>query len=116
VTLRSPALALALLLGGCGDGRTPVVVYSPHGATQLTLLEQAFEAAHPDIDVRWLDMGSQDVLERLRSERANPQADVWFGGPATIFDRGVQDSLLASYRPTWADAVEHAAVGPGAGA
>jgi len=32
----------------------------------------------------------------------NPQADVWFGGPATIFDRGIQDSLLIRYRPAWA--------------
>jgi iron(III) transport system substrate-binding protein len=71
----------------------------------LTLLEHAFERLHPDIDVRWLDMGSQEILDRLRFERVNPQADVWFGGPATIFDRGVRDSVLAPYRPLWADRV-----------
>ena len=26
----------------------------------------------PDIDVRWLDMGSQEILDRLRFERVNP--------------------------------------------
>jgi iron(III) transport system substrate-binding protein len=87
------------------DHRTPVVLYSPHGRDQLTLLERAFERRHPDIDVRWLDMGSQEILDRLRFERVNPQADVWFGGPATIFDRGVKDSLLVPYRPVWADHV-----------
>src|SRR4051812_5118981 len=87
------------------DHRTPVVLYSPHGRDQLTLLERAFERRRPDIDVRWLDMGSQEILDRLRFERVNPQADVWFGGPATIFDRGVKDSLLAPYRPVWADHV-----------
>jgi iron(III) transport system substrate-binding protein len=92
------------------DGRTPVVLYSPHGRDQLTLLEHAFERHRPDIDVRWLDMGSQEVLDRLRFERVNPQADVWFGGPATIFDRGVRDSVLSPYRPAWA---EH--VPPGSG-
>jgi iron(III) transport system substrate-binding protein len=46
-------------------------------------------------------MGSQEILDRLRFERVNPQADVWFGGPSTIFDRGVHDSLLAQYRPVW---------------
>ena len=102
------ALALA-----CGNGdRIPVVIYSPHGGDQLRLLEGRFEAANPDLDVQWLDMGSQDVLERLRFERVNPQADVWFGGPSTIFDRGVKDSLLQPYRPAWADAVAHAARGP----
>ena len=112
---RSRSLALLLAAGiGCGGGgRTPVVLYSPHGPDQLGLLEKAFEAEHPEIDIRWLDMGSQEVLDRLRSERANPQADVWFGGPTTIFDRGVADSLLAPYRPVWAAQVGPRGVGPG---
>ena len=74
------------------DRRTPLVLYSPHGRDQLSLLEHAFEQHRPDVDVRWLDMGSQEILDRLRFERVNPQADVWFGGPSTIFDRGVHDS------------------------
>ena len=110
----SRSLAVALLALGCGegDGRTPLVLYSPHGPDQLGALEKAFEARNPDIDVRWLDMGSQDVFDRVRSERANPQADVWFGGPTTIFDRGVADSLLQPYRPDWAARVGPRGVGP----
>ncbi|MEO7986275.1 MAG: extracellular solute-binding protein [Gemmatimonadales bacterium] len=108
------ALVSLPLLSGChGDGRIPVVLYSPHGRDQLLLLEHAFEATHPGIDVRWLDMGSQEILDRLRFERVNPQADVWFGGPTTIFDRGIRDSLLAPYRPVWAVHVGPAGVGPG---
>jgi iron(III) transport system substrate-binding protein len=76
------------------------------------LLEHDFEAKHPDIDVRWLDMGSQEILDRLRFERVNPQADVWFGGPTTIFDRGIGDSVLAPYRPAWAGRVGPGGVGP----
>jgi iron(III) transport system substrate-binding protein len=89
------------------------VIYSPHGRDQLTLLEHAFEAQRPDIDVRWLDMGSQEILDRLRFERVNPQADVWFGGPASIFDRGIQDSLLTPYRPAWWASVDRRGVGRG---
>jgi iron(III) transport system substrate-binding protein len=101
-------------VSGChGDGRTPLVLYSPHGRDQLTLLEHAFEKEHPAIDVRWLDMGSQEILDRLRFERVNPQADVWFGGPTTIFDRGVRDSVLAPYRPAWAAHVGPDGLGPG---
>ena len=103
---RRALVGAALLLAACGDHRTPVVVYSPHGREQLTLLENAFERLHPDVDIRWLDMGSQEILDRLRFERVNPQADIWFGGPTTIFDRGVADTLLQPYRPAWADAVE----------
>ncbi len=105
--------ALGLALAACGgDRRTPLLLYSPHGRDQLTLLEHAFERRHPDIDVRWLDMGSQEILDRLRFERVNPQADVWFGGPTTLFDRGIHDSLLEPYRPVWADKVGPEGVGP----
>jgi len=99
-------LSVVFILSACfRDTRTPVVLYSPHGRDQLELLERDFERRRPDIDVRWLDMGSQEILDRLRFERVNPQADVWFGGPTTIFDRGIHDSLLTPYRPAWADKV-----------
>jgi len=113
---RSPTFGAALLVlaAACGSpGRTPLVIYSPHGRDLLSLFERRFEQLHPDVDVRWLDMGSQEVYDRLRSERANPQADVWFGGPATIFARAAQDSLLEAFRPSWAGAIDAHGRGPG---
>lgn len=111
---RSPALlfVLCVLSAGCSDGRIPLTIYSPHGRDHLTLLEHEFERLHPNIDVRWLDLGSQEVLDRLRFERVNPQADVWFGGPTTLFARGVAESLLAPYRPSWAGTVDSSGIGP----
>jgi iron(III) transport system substrate-binding protein len=103
--VRSSLYALSVLSACTSDHRTPLVLYSPHGRDQLTLLEHGFEQRRPDVDVRWLDMGSQEILDRLRFERVNPQADVWFGGPSTIFDRGIHDSLLVRFRPSWADKV-----------
>jgi iron(III) transport system substrate-binding protein len=96
--------ACALLLG-CSSGKTPLIIYSPHGRDLMTLLKQRYETLHPDVDLRWLDMGSQEVFDRVRSERANPQADVWFGGPSTIFALGAADSLLEPFRPSWAGAI-----------
>ena len=112
---RFRGISLALLVvGACArDHRTPLVIYSPHGRDLLTLCAQAFEARHPEVTVHWLDMGSQEVYDRLRSEAANPQADVWFGGPGTIFARGARDSLLAPFRPTWASAIAPHGRGPG---
>jgi iron(III) transport system substrate-binding protein len=105
-TIRSlPILLIASALAGCGDGRAPLVIYSPHGGDLLALMEKAFEAKNPQVDVRWLDMGSQDVYDRVRSEAANPQADVWYGGPQTIFGRGAKEGLLAPFRPQWASAI-----------
>ena len=106
------ASAAAFLLFACSDGRIPLTLYSPHGRDHLTLLENEFERLNPDVDVRWLDLGSQEVLDRLRLERVNPQADVWFGGPTTLFERGIAESLLAPYRPSWADRVDSSGIGP----
>ena len=108
----SVRLCVCAFLVSCSGGKTPLVVYSPHGNYLLGLFEKRFEAAHPGVDVRWLDMGSQEVLDRLRAERINPQADVWFGGPVTIFARGTKDSLLEPFRPSWAGAIDSAERGP----
>jgi len=97
--------AVLLLTPACRGGADTLVLYSPHGRDLLALVERVYEEEHPGVDVRWLDMGSQEVYDRVRSERANPQADVWFGGPSTIFARGAEEGLLAPYRPEWADAV-----------
>ncbi|HXJ30285.1 MAG TPA: extracellular solute-binding protein [Gemmatimonadales bacterium] len=104
----------ALVLAACtGAGKTPLVIYTPHGRDLLTLLKARYEQLHPEVDIRWLDMGSQEVYERVRSERANPQGDVWFGGPATIFAMGAADSLLQAFRPAWTDAIAPHGRGPG---
>lgn len=106
------AAAIALLLLACSDGREPLTLYSPHVREQLVLLERDFERRNPDIDVRWLDMGSQEILDRLRFENPNPVADIWFGGPTTIFDRGIAEGVLEPYRPSWWKAVDSTGVGP----
>lgn len=101
--------AAALGLAGCrGDGRVALTVYTPHGRDLMRLMEAEFERRQPEVDLRYLDMGSQEVYDRVRSERANPQADVWFGGPDSIFARAAAEGLLASHRPTWAEAVPEA--------
>lgn len=98
--------AAVLATTACGGaGADTLVLYSPHGRELLAVVEEAYEAKNPGLDVRWLDMGSQEVYDRVRSERSNPQADVWFGGPSTIFARGAEEGLLEPYRPDWADAI-----------
>jgi len=106
---RSSFLVVFLLnisLFGCSSQHKQVlVVYSPHGKEMLTEFEKQYEALHPDLDVQWLDMGSQDVYDRVRTERQNPQADLWWGGPSTILARAEAESLLERYVPSWDSAV-----------
>ncbi|HTX99421.1 MAG TPA: extracellular solute-binding protein [Bacteroidota bacterium] len=108
-------VALCLVASACSHGpqKTPLLIYSPHGKDLLSAFETEFEHEHPTIDVQWLDMGAQDVYERIRTERNNPQADVWWGGPMTTFERAAQESLLEAYRPTWADKIPPEAKGTG---
>lgn len=101
--------AATLLACGKGDTRTTLTVYSPHGRDLLAHYEAAFEKANPNIDVQALDLGSQEILERVRAERENPQADVWFGAPTEMFERATLEGLLAQYIPTFKDAIAPAA-------
>ena len=110
------AIAGSLMLSACspaGHDRTSLVVYSPHGKELLTDHEARFEQRFPRVDVKWLDMGSQDVLDRLRSEKSNPQADIWWGAPSDLFQQAREEALLLPYRPTWAEAVPPEARGSG---
>jgi len=98
-------LATAAACGGGADAGQVVTVYSPHGREMLAAFEERFEAANPGVDVQAVDMGSQEVYERIRNERANPQADVWWGAPSTLFEQAAADSLLQAFVPTWAGAL-----------
>ena len=106
MTRRLALLAPLLLLTACvADDRERLVIYSPHGQELLSAYEAAYEEAHPDVDVVWLDMGAQDAYDRVRTERANPQASLWWGAPQTLFAKAAAEGHLAPYTPSWASAV-----------
>jgi iron(III) transport system substrate-binding protein len=100
-TLVAGVVVLAALSGCSPSNKQRLVVYSPHGKEMLIEFEKEYEQAHPDVDVQWLDMGSQDVYDRIRTERENPQADIWWGAPATTFAKAEAEGLLEKYTPTW---------------
>ena len=82
MTFRLATIAAVLLLAACGgDGRTVLTVYSPHGKDLLAAYEAEFEKANPAIDVQWMDMGSQEVLDRLRALVGNIQEMRYVGRP-----------------------------------
>ena len=105
IALTAIVVGVLLVSSACSKdrtGRVHLVVYSTHGKELLTEFQQLFEGQHPEINVRWLDMGSQDVLDRVRSERENPQADLWWGSPSVLFQQAENENLLQMYSPSWA--------------
>jgi iron(III) transport system substrate-binding protein len=42
-------------------------------------------------------MSSGEILGRIRAEKENPKASVWFGGPADAFVQAKEDGLLENY-------------------
>lgn len=82
-----------------------VVVYSPHGKEIEREFEKLFEEKYPGVDVQILDMGSQEVLDRVRSEKGNPQGDVWWGAPSVMFEKARVEGLLQPYTPSFVNAL-----------
>lgn len=90
--------------GGKTNARR-LLIYTPHGQDLLRDFVARYKQAHPDVEIQFLDMGSRDILERVRAERNRPQADLWWGAAHTTFQTAADENLLAPYRPSWADKV-----------
>jgi iron(III) transport system substrate-binding protein len=108
LSLFSFTLLLAIV-SGCRNSNSnsqhKLLIYTPHGQDMLKDFVARYKQAHPEVDVQFLDMGSREILERLRAERNRPQADLWWGAAHTTFQTGADENLLLPYRPTWADKV-----------
>src|SRR6185369_16121321 len=100
--------SLAALLFSCrpGQGNSHrLLIYTPHGQDLLRDFIGRYKQKYPEADVQFLDMGSREILERVRVERNRPQAGLWWGAAHTSFQTAADENLLAEYRPTWADKV-----------
>lgn len=49
------------------------------------------------VDAQGVRLGVGETLGRLRAEKENPQADIWFGGAAETFQAAQDDGLLEPY-------------------
>jgi iron(III) transport system substrate-binding protein len=100
--------AIALLAGWSGaataqDGR--VSVYTAHKAEIVERLIPEFEKAS-GLTVDIVKAGSGDIINRVRAESANPQADViWSIGAELLEANG---DLLEPYQPEGADMIDPA--------
>ena len=56
-----------------------------------------FNKLYPGIIINWVRMSSGEALTRVRNEAANPQFDVWWGGPVDSYIAAAQEGLLEPY-------------------
>jgi len=49
------------------------------------------------IQAEMIRMSAGEILAKVRAEKDNPQASVWYGGPADTFVQAVQENLLEPY-------------------
>lgn len=92
------ALVLTIsLLAACGQasstdkgaasapkGSTKLVVYTPNSEDIINTLIPMFEK-QTGITVELVSAGTGELIKRLQSEKANPYADVMFGGSHALF-------------------------------
>ena len=77
-------LALAVILPVAAFAEGSLVVYTPNPDEEITYILNTFAEKY-DVDVELQSMGTGVCYTRMDSEKANPQADVMFGGVETTW-------------------------------
>ncbi len=78
-----------------------VVVYSAHPEKMLDVIIEGF-TKETGIEVECLNLGG-DLAERVRTEKANPQADVIYGQDTATYMALKDEGCLAASTPSWAN-------------
>ncbi|WP_256865285.1 extracellular solute-binding protein [Paenibacillus sp. 32352] len=82
-----------------------LVIYTARDKNVVDEIIPKFKEKNPNIDVEVLTMGAQQILERARAEKANAQADFWWGGTQSALMTAANEGLLESFKPSFADKV-----------
>jgi iron(III) transport system substrate-binding protein len=98
------ALAMGLVAPvASAQEKTSITVYTALEADQLKAYKAGFEAAHPDVEIRWVRDSNGVITARLLAEKAAPKADVVMGVAATSLMLMDQEGMLQSYAPAGLD-------------
>ena len=87
-----------------GASAEKLTIYTARDKKVSTFVVDKFTAKYPEYKgkVEVLNLGAQEILERVRAEKANPQADVWWGGTQQGLAAGASEDLLAGWQPSFA--------------
>ena len=83
-----------------------LVIYSTHPEELLESISDQF-TAETGIPVEFINLKGE-LADRVRSEKANPQADIMFGGDTATYMVLDQEGCFAESNPSWAANVDPA--------
>lgn len=115
----------AMMFAGCGSNATNNAVNKSAGNTPTDASTETKETTAPKLDgkltvyigfqedhavkaieqfskdtgikAEMIRMSAGEILAKVRAEKDNPQASVWYGGPADTFVQAVSEDLLQPY-------------------
>ncbi|MBA2937240.1 extracellular solute-binding protein [Paenibacillus sp. CGMCC 1.16610] len=82
-----------------------LVIYTARDKNVVDEIVPKFKEKNPNVDVEVLTMGAQQIMERVRGEKANPQADFWWGGTQSSLMTAADEGLLESFKPSFGDSI-----------
>ncbi|TDB96792.1 extracellular solute-binding protein [Micromonospora fluostatini] len=93
---------------GNGGGAEQITIYTARDKKVADFVVEKFTAKYPEYQgkVEILNIGAQEILERVRAEKANPQADVWWGGTQQGLAAGAAEDLLEPWQPSFAEKMD----------
>ncbi|WP_028581818.1 extracellular solute-binding protein [Desulfogranum japonicum] len=81
-----------------------VVVYSTHGEAMLEMVADAY-TKETGVKVDFINLKGA-LADRVRAEKANPQSDVMYGAPSSVYLELKSEGLFDAFTPSWADKLD----------
>ncbi|MEF9984082.1 MAG: extracellular solute-binding protein [Oscillospiraceae bacterium] len=81
-----------------------LVIYSTHPESLLQLVADEF-TKETNVKVEFINLKGE-LADRVRAEKANPQADIMYGGASSLFMDMAKEDVFASTTPTWASELD----------
>ena len=108
------ALASAIVTGATAQPSGRLTVYTSQPSGQIAKVVEAFNKAHPKVQVSLYRSGTTEVMNRLQAEFAagRPQADVVLVADAVATTQLKNDGRLLTYAKAPADKVPAALIDP----
>lgn len=97
-------VALCAAAAFAGNLEDKVIVYSTHGESMLEAVADGFEAK-TGVPVEFINLKGE-LADRVRAEKANPQSDVMYGAPSSVYQELKAEGLFQPFEPTWAAKVD----------